>query len=338
MNPNRLFRQEVIEHNKNKQYGTVLINTPLPYAVLTIASSMVIGLVCLFLIVGEFSEKFIVNGYIESTKAMARVYPNKKGVIAKRFIQQGDVVEKGDKLFLIDTSYDGLGKKQKDIRAQLQKKKHAIEQQIHAKREHVHALKPLLDKKYIPLATYNEQHDDLVALEQQKNNVDIELINEQREKSYLIRAPIAGIISSVLYQEGQYTQADKPMLKILPKNTDLMASLFIPVRQSGFLHHQNKVMIRYDAYPYQRFGSSSAHIDDISQTVLTDEEEDKPIRIGEPYYKVTAHLNQQFVRVYGQKKNIRHGMTVSAVIVGSKRHVWQWILDPIYSFAGGLFV
>ena len=325
MNPNRLFRQEVIEHNKNKQYGTVLINTPLPYAVLTIASSMVIGLVCLFLIVGEFSEKFIVNGYIESTKAMARVYPNKKGVIAKRFIQQGDVVEKGDKLFLIDTSYDGLGKKQKDIRAQLQKKKHAIEQQIHAKREHVHALKPLLDKKYIPLATYNEQHDDLVALEQQKNNVDIELINEQREKSYLIRAPIAGIISSVLYQEGQYTQADKPMLKILPKNTDLMASLFIPVRQSGFLHHQNKVMIRYDAYPYQRFGFVRARIQHVGESVVMHGEELTPLRIGSPYYKVLAQLDTPFIFFNGKTHKIKQGMTFSAVIVGERKKVWRSI-------------
>ena len=98
------------------------------------------------------------------------------------------------------------------------------------------------------------------------------------------------------------------------------------------------MIIRYDAFPYARFGGVGAYIDGISQSILTDVEEDKPIRIGEPYYKVTARLEQQFVRVYGQQKHMRHGMTVTAVIVGSRRKLWQWILDPIYSFSGGLLV
>ena len=339
MSNNQLFRQEALEYNKNKQYGTVLINTPLPYKLLTLGVSILVVLVCLFLLFGEFSEKFVVRGYLESTTGMARVYPNKNGVVAKSFVQEGDEVQKGDTLFLIDTSYDGLNKKNKpSVRAQLEKNRRSIERQIDAKHEHVQALKPLLDKKYISLATYNEQHDELVALQQQKNNVDIEILNDKHEQSYLIRAPMAGIISSMLYREGQYTQAEKPMLKILPKNANLMASLFIPVKQSGFLHKNNKVIIRYDAFPYARFGGVGAYIDGISQSILTDVEEDKPIRIGEPYYKVTARLEQQFVRVYGQQKHMRHGMTVTAVIVGSRRKLWQWILDPIYSFSGGLLV
>ena len=339
MDDKRLFRQEVIEDKRNKNYGSVLINTPVHYMPITIGLSILVFLVFLFLLLGEFSEKFIVTGYLESTKGIARVYPHKNGVIVRRYIKQGDNVKKGDKLFLIDTSYDGLYKKnQHSVLAQLEKKKASIEKERTYKKSHLQALKPLLEKKYISLATYHEKYDELVALAHQKNNVEVELIHYKQEQSYVIRSPIDGVISTVMYQEGQYTNMTKPMAKVLPSHADLMAALFIPVKQSGFLQQKNKVIIRYDAYPYARFGTSQATINEISQSSLTDEEDDKPLRVGQPYYKVTARLDKQFVMVYGAPQKIQHGMTISAVIVGSKRKIWQWILDPLYSFSGGLFL
>lgn len=339
MNGKVLFRPEVFESRRNRNYGSVLVNTPVHYTVLTVFFSVLVGLVFLFLMFGEFSEKFIVKGYLESTKGIARVYPSKNGVIAKCYIKQGDKIKKGDKLFLINTSDEELGKKkQHDVLTQLEKKKKSLEEELKHKKKHLQALKPLLIKKYIPLATYHAKHDELVAIESQINGVDIEILNYKHNKSYVIRSPIEGIISSVIYQEGQSTNLTKPLMKILPSHADLIAELFIPVRQSGFLRHNNQVIIHYDAYPYARFGASKASIQQISRSILTDDEEEKPIRVGEPYYKISALLDKQFITVYGKDKKIQHGMTISAVIVGSKRKIWQWILDPLYSFYGGVFI
>ncbi len=339
MNENRLFRQEVFENQKNRNYGSVSINTPMQYTALTLGFTLVVIAIFLFLILGEFSEKFIVTGYLESTKGIARVYASKNGVIARSYAKQGDKVKKGAPLFLIDTSETGVAKQSRqDVLSQLEKRQKSIADEMTYKRQHLQVLHGLLDKKYISVTTYNESHDQFVALENSKNSIDLEIMNYKHSKAYLICAPIDGVISSVIYQQGQYTNPTKPLVKILPDQATLMAELFIPVRQSGFLQRNNEVIIRFDAYPYERFGTSKAHIQQISRSVLTDEEEDKPIRIGQPYYKATALLDQQFVTVYGKHKLIHHGMTVSAVIVGSKRKIWQWILDPLYSFYGGLFL
>lgn len=339
MDEKSLFRSEVFESRRNRNYGSVLVNTPVHYTVLTSVFSVLVGLIFLFLLLGEFSEKFIVKGYLESTKGIARIYPNKNGIIAKCFIKQGDKVKSGDKLFLIDTSNDGLRKNhQHGVLSQLQKKKMSLENELRYKKRHLQTLKSLLLKKYIPLATYHAKHDEVVSIENQLNGVDIDIINYKHNKSYVIHSPIDGVISSVIYQEGQYTNLTKPLMKILPSPSDLIAELFIPVRQSGFLQHNNQVIIHYDAYPYARFGTSKASIQEISGSILTDNEEEKPIRIGEPYYKVSALLDKQFITVYGKDKKIQHGMTISAVIVGSKRKIWQWILDPLYSFYGGIFI
>ena len=339
MDEKYLFRPEVLESRKNKNYGSVSINMPGKYVALTMCFSTALLLIFLFLIFGEFSEKYVVLGYLESTKGIAPIYSNKNGVIAKRYFKQGDDVKEGDKLFLIDTTYERLNKKHKpDVLVQLEKRAQSIAEEMAYKEKHLQDLKRLLDKNYISMATYHEKQDELRVLERQKNTLTVEIINYKNETSYLIRSPIDGMISSVSYQEGQYANLTKPLAKILPAHSDLIAQLFIPVRQSGFLHHKNKVIIQYDAYPYARFGTANATINEISRSILTDEEEDKPIKIGHPYYKVMATLDKQFVTVYGKEKKIQHGMTFSAVIVGSKRKIWQWIFDPLYSFYGSVNV
>lgn len=338
MNQQRLFRQEAIDSRKNNHYGVISINTPVQYTVLIVGCLMLVIGLFLFLIMADFSDKFIVKGYLESSKGVSNVYPNKSGFIEKCYIKQGDKVKKGARLFLINTSYDGSDRARLDaVLRELLKHKQSIDEELVDKAKNLETLKQLLVKKYIPMSTYNDKHDEWQALQRQKNRISVEIINFKHSKAYVIRAPIGGDISSVMVQEGQYTNRTKPLMKILPEGADLLAKLYIPVRHSGFLEATDHVIVRYDAYPYIRFGTSRAKIINISQSVLIDKEEEKPLRIGQPYYSVSASLEHQFVKVYGRNRSLQHGMTISAIIVGSKRKVWQWVLDPLYSFYGGMF-
>ena len=333
------FRSEMFNDIKNKNYGTVSINVPVKYTVLTSSICSLMVLIILFFIFADYSEKFIVKGFINSTRGIVRVYPNKNGVIVKSWIHQGTQVKKGDTLFLVDTSYDGLSKHGKHaVFDQLTKRYELIEKDINYKKKHLTTLKNLLEKKYIALDLYNQKREELNALIVTKNTIEMDLIKYKQERSYLIRAPIDGVVASVIYQQGQNVNLSKPVLKIIPNNADLIAELFIPVNKSGFLNKKNQVIIRYDAYPSERFGTANGVITDISQSILTDDEDEKPLRIGQPYYKATIKLDTPFVIIYGKQKRIQHGMTLSAVIVGSKKKIWKWVLDPLYSYYGELFV
>lgn len=339
MDDNSLFRNEVIENQKYQNWGTVFINTPMRYQLISGFFIILIFALILFICFGEFSEKYIVSGYINSIKGIVRIFPNKNGIIIKSSVTPGKQVKKGDILFIIDTSYDGLSEKQnKGIFAQLKKRQQSYQREINNKIKQINALKKLLDKKYISLNVFNEKHEELTSLRNNINLVDTDLIKYKQSRSYIIRSPIDGTVANVIYKQGQYINLSKPLVKILPHSSALEAELFIPIRKSGFLHKNIKVIIRYDAYPYERFGAYRATIKDVSQSILTDDEEDKPIKIREPYYKATAKLEKQFVTLYGKNVKIQDGMTVTAIILGSKRKVWQWILDPIYSFYGGAIV
>ena len=334
-----LFRKEVIENKKNKHYGSVSINLLPGYTALTIGFTSLTILILLFLTFAEFSEKHTVSGYLNSKKAFSMVYPKMSGMIVKSYFQQGDRVVKGDKLFLIDTSYAGLSMPHEhEMGDQLQKSKVLIEKEIVYKTQHLDALKQLLKQKYVSLMDYHSKKEELLELENKKNSLEMDIIKYNQTRSYLIRSPIDGIIASVMFKQGQHAQESTPLIKIIPEDAELVAELFVPVKKAGFLKKNSQVIIRYDAYPYERFGTYLATIKAVSQSIMTDEEEDKPIKVGEPYYKVTAQLTKQSVSLYGKKKKIQNGMTLSAVIVGSKRKIWQWILDPLYSYYGTLIL
>jgi membrane fusion protein len=337
MNDNPLFRQEVFDSKKNSYYGSVIINTPVSFEVVTWCCSLLVVLIGLFLALSDYSEKFIVTGYLNSTQGLVRVYPTRNGVIVTSRVAQGSRVHQGDELFVINTAYDGMpNKDQSAVLSNLDKRKKVLEGEIVYKRKQLGELQHLLTKKYISLETYNNKHAELVALDKEKNALEMERIHYEQNRSYTVRAPVNGVISSVIYKEGQYTNLTKPLVIMLPDKAELQAELYVPVKQSGFLKKNNALWIRYDAFPYARFGSYPAEIREISQNIMLDEEDDKPLTVGQPYYKITAKLASQFVRLYGQPKKLKHGMTLSAVIVGEKRKIWQWILDPIYSFYGGI--
>lgn len=338
MKNNLLYRKEVFESKKNKIYGSVFINTPVQYLFLTAGVTSLLVLILLFITFAEFSEKFIVLGYLDSTKAFARVYPRMNGLVVKSYFHQGEKVKKGDPLFLIDTSYAGLYHQEKhDLSHKLKQSKHFIEQEIESKLSHLRALKKLVQHKFVSQLEYNARQEELINLKNKKNTIEMDIIKYKQSRSYMIEAPIDGTLSTVLYKVGQYTKISQPLAQILPDDSELVAELLIPPQNIGFLNQQNQILLRYDAYPYEHFGSYSAVIKEISQSIMTDGEEDKPLQIRGPYYKVTAKLMKQSVRVYGVDKKIQYGMTLSAVISGSKRKVWQWILDPIYSSYGVLF-
>ena len=329
MNNKSLFRQEALSSIKNKNYGTVFINTPVSYIMLTAGCGGLVICLILFLVFAEYSEKYIVTGYINVRKGMASVYPKRQGLIVKQYIEQGAHVVKGDALFLVDTSEDGLDVHHKHkILHRLQNSKRVLEEEIAHKTQHLKALKPLLLKKYIATTTYEAQNDEIKALEHKRNQLMLDIILHKQSRAFVVRAPIDGVVSSVLYQAGQNVHSSKPLVQILPLPIDLIALLYVPVGKAGFLNPNDVITIRYDAYPYQQFGTAKGTIRDISQNVLTDDDEEKPFRVGHPYYKATVLLEEQAIVLSGKARPLQHGMTLSAIVDGPRRKIWQWVVSP----------
>lgn len=154
--------------------------------------------------------------------------------------------------------------------------------------------------------------------------------------SRIIKAPRHGIVNNLQAREGQQITTNTiPLVTLLPSEAQLIVHLLVPVRSVGFIEIGQPLAIRYDAFPYQKFGLYQGKISQTSKTLLLPNELlNVPVSTIEPVYRVTATLNQPNVKAYGKEFTLKPGMTLSADVSLGDRSLLQWLLEPIYSLRG----
>lgn len=156
------------------------------------------------------------------------------------------------------------------------------------------------------------------------------------QRGFAVMSPTSGVVTTVQVASGQPVDPQMTLMTVSTKPTDMLAEVFVPSRAIGFLEPGQQVRLRYDAFPYQRFGVGTGRIKTISSTVLRPDQVAATIRIEEPVYRVVVRLDQDSVAAYGHRYHIRPGFALSADIVLEERTFAQWLLDPIVALRGRL--
>lgn len=176
------------------------------------------------------------------------------------------------------------------------------------------------------------------SLEQIKSNLSSiaqKMAQLHGQRAHIIKATRAGIVTNLQAKEGQQTNTNTPLLTLLPDDAKIEAHLLIPVRSAGFVIAGQKLDIRYDAFPYQKFGIYAGEVLSISESILLPNEvHSAPLSINEPVYLVRASLAVQTVNAYGKEMLLKSGMTLSADVQLSNRSLLEWMLEPIFSLRG----
>lgn len=171
---------------------------------------------------------------------------------------------------------------------------------------------------------------DLALLEQEQ-------VETQARGALTVNAPVAGSVSAQLVKLGQAVQAGQALLSLLPGDAGLEAELLVPSRAIGFIEPGDRVLLRYQAYPYQKFGHHEGSVARISRSALNPGELGALVgnaQAGEPLYRVTVALAKQAVTAYGNDETLKPGMLVDADILGERRRLIEWIFEPLYSLKG----
>jgi membrane fusion protein len=180
------------------------------------------------------------------------------------------------------------------------------------------------------LASDADFQRDLAALEQEQ-------VETEARGALAVSAPVTGVIATQLVKPGQAVQAGQPLLSMLPGNGMLEAELLVPSRAIGFIEPGDKVLLRYQAYPYQKFGHQQGTVTRISRSALSSGELGTLIgnaQQGEPFYRITVTLARQTVTAYGKAELLKPGMLLEADVLGEKRRLIEWVLEPLYSLKG----
>ncbi len=191
-------------------------------------------------------------------------------------------------------------------------------------------------RRELPLRSQAQRGEidrDLALLSQQSAE------NEARQR-IVVRAPQDGVVTGVLAVAGQTVTPGVALASLLPAGAKLQAQLFAPSSAVGFVRPEQKVQLRYAAFPYQKFGHQTGAVVQVSRSPLqVTELAGLPLQAGvagntEPLYRITVQLDQQTVAAYGQAQPLSPGMQLEADVLLDRRRLIEWLFEPVLGIAG----
>lgn len=218
------------------------------------------------------------------------------------------------------------------LKAQLQ----ALDRQRSAQMRSVASLQA--QRRELPLRTSQARGEidrDLSELVQKAAE------NEARRR-IVIRAPQDGSITGIVAEAGQTVTPAAALASLLPAGSKLQAHLFAPSSAVGFLRADQPVQLRYQAFPYQKFGHQDGSVLQVARSPLQAAElASLPLQLGgnasnEPLYRITVRLDRQSVAAYGQPQALAPGMQIEADVLLDRRRLIEWLFEPVLSLTGAV--
>jgi membrane fusion protein len=164
-------------------------------------------------------------------------------------------------------------------------------------------------------------------------NVQQRLIELEARRAVVVRAPAAGRIAAIPALAGATMESGSLIATIVPDGAELRARLFVPTRAIGKVHAGQPVAIRYDAFPYQKYGVFKGRVEDVSGSVLLPAEVEKisPLRLAEASYVLDVSVERQSVSLGGDRQApLRPDMMFTATIEIDRRPLLAWLGESVF--------
>lgn len=253
-------------------------------------------------------EQLIVH-HTERYEIAKQKYSNHKELTQSGFVSLNALAEIEDTLSLLQTQASSY---QKEL-ANLQSRKIELENELNSA--------PIKNK--ITLTAIDTK---LSLLRQKTQERDI-------QSKVDIVAPITGVVTGITAHVGDIS-GKQPLAVLLPENSQLVAHLYLTSKEVGFAEIGQKVNIRYQAFPYQKFGQSYGKLAEISRSPISREILPAPLAAstGTDFYRAIVKLDTQYVLTYSKQKRLVSGMLLEADIEQDRRRLIEWIFEPLYAF------
>jgi membrane fusion protein len=160
-------------------------------------------------------------------------------------------------------------------------------------------------------------------------DITTRIVQTEGQRSYLLRAPMAGRVSALQAWVGKTADPGIPQMSIVPEGDALQAELLVPARAIGFVAPGQRVRLSYDTFPYQQFGFAEGRVETISRTLLKPGEMIGPILFDAPSYRVSVALARQTISAYGTDLPLQTDTQLQADILLDSRSLLAWLLDPL---------
>lgn len=180
----------------------------------------------------------------------------------------------------------------------------------------------------LPLTIDAQRHE----FERKRAEIDESIAQNEVTRAAVLRAPQDAIVSSVMVKPGQTLAAGQIAVALVPKDSILEARLLVPSRAIGFVEPGSRVVLRYAAYPYQKFGLHGGRVKVVSRNAMTPAQVSGLFgqQANEAMYRIDVELDAQSIEAYGRQEALKPGMALDADILLDRRRLVEWIFEPLY--------
>lgn len=158
-----------------------------------------------------------------------------------------------------------------------------------------------------------------------------EAAEHEGERRLVVRAPQAGTVSAVLAEPGQSVTPASALASLVPAGAALQAHLFAPSSAVGFVRPGQTVRLRFEAFPYQKFGHQPGRVVQVSRTPLAASELaalslPAVAAGGEPMFRITVALDKA---AQPAAMPLSAGMRLQADVLLERRRLIEWLFEPL---------
>lgn len=167
----------------------------------------------------------------------------------------------------------------------------------------------------------------VVERNQKIAELEAELTKAQKSvKFQSLTSPVVGVVHGLASNTvGGVVTPAQPIMTIVPVGTPLVVEALLPNKDIGFVTENQEVAIKFDAFPFQKYGTIKGKVTSISPDAFEDE------KMGS-VYRIKIELDKKTIDVSGKEVNISPGMTVTAEIKTGKRRIIEFFLEPIIKY------
>jgi HlyD family secretion protein len=153
--------------------------------------------------------------------------------------------------------------------------------------------------------------------------------NIDKDNFLQILAPVSGIVTDLSStQPGDKVQANAPLGGIAPNNSRSVVKVEIAENDRAFLREGLPVKLKFNAFPYQRYGVINGTLEYVSPATKPASQSKQPV------YEARISLERDYYQVAETRYPLRYGMTAAVEIVVRERRLIDMALDPFRQIGG----
>jgi hemolysin D len=180
--------------------------------------------------------------------------------------------------------------------------------------------------------TYREKwqsdHNQQLLQARQELAESNEALNKAlRMKDYTkLVAPVSATVLEIADRSvGSVLREAETLVTLVPDAADLYVEANVPSRDVSYLRVGNRVRVKLETYPFQRFGTLDGVLDVISADSVPIKQDDK----SQLFYRVQIRAMTTLNELVTRGIHLRPGLVATAEIKTGQRSIASYITDPI---------